>query len=643
MADIFVATTGNDSNNTGTIDRPFASISRAIEEADPGETIQVRGGTYYPSRGIWIGEKDSGTAGAPITIRGYNNERPVIDGSSISGNSPIFNINANYLNIEGFDLQYSPQAGITVWGADNVNIKDNIVHHSKDTGIFVGHDWASNRPKNVIVEDNTVYKSSLKNSARNSSSGWGLGIAGFGSNMTIANNKVFENYGEGIGVSGKGNKVTNNTSYNNFSAEIYVVNAEGAVVEKNLAYHTGESDFLRNINGQWQPSAGIAIAKEYSTNEVLNSNLDNNTIRNNVVVGGSTGLYYGNYEAGGGLKNTEIVNNTFSRGTNEVLHIDPDGHSNTTIANNIFNQSNGKQISYVPSQSGLRFENNVLYNGSSEIKPTSLSAGDADEIIQADPKFLNKGGFRAEDYQLQGGSSAINAGTALSAPSKDYFDRTRPLGGVIDVGALEYTGSTSSNTTSNSVAPVSVSNNTGGNTNNSGTAGNDWLRGTNGNDSVDGKEGNDTIRSFEGNDNLIGGKDNDTLRGGVGDDTLSGGSGKDLMAGDDGNDRFVFDTNKAFNLSNRANVDVIQNFSLYKDKIVLDKTTFVGLNNSGEFAVVTGNSAAATNAAKITYDRSSGGLFFNPNGTTSGFGDGGQIATITNAPALTASNILVQA
>jgi Ca2+-binding RTX toxin-like protein len=613
MADIFVATTGNDSSNTGTIDRPFASISRAIEEADPGETIQVRGGTYYPTRGIYAGPEDSG-----IDIVSYNDEKVILDGSSITNNSPIVNLSGNDLSLKGFELRYSPSSGINVWGADNVEIEDNIIHHVQKAGIFVGHDWESERSQNVVVKDNEAYKTALENQSRDKNSGWDPGISGFGDKMTISGNVVHDTHGEGIAVSGEYNKVDNNIAYDNYSANFYFVNSYGTQATNNFAYNTGKSEYLRNINGQWVPAANYAYANENSS-KVLNDDFGKNSLSNSIGFNGWAGLYYGGFERAGGMKDTTITGNTFYGATNEVVHIDSDAHSNTTISNNIFQQYDGKLLSYGLPQQGIKFEGNFLWNGSTEIEPPSLANGN----VVANPELINPGTSRREDYQPKEGSQAD----------------------VWNIGASVSASSTPSNTTSNSVTPTTsnVSNNTGGNTNNSSTAGNDWLNGTTGNETLDGKEGNDTIRSFEGNDNLIGGRGNDTLKGGDGNDTLSGGTGKDIIAGDGGYDRFVFDTNKAFDFSTRWNFDVIQNFSVGKDKIVLDKTTFVGLNNAGEFAVVNDKAAAATSAAKITYDRSSGDLFYNPNGTGSDFGDGGRIVHLTGTPALTASHILVQA
>jgi Ca2+-binding RTX toxin-like protein len=99
-------------------------------------------------------------------------------------------------------------------------------------------------------------------------------------------------------------------------------------------------------------------------------------------------------------------------------------------------------------------------------------------------------------------------------------------------------------------------------------------------------------------------------------------------------------------------VDTITDFTMGQgDKIVLDKTTFpkissvagTGFSVNSEFAKVTTNTLAATSAADIVYNSASGGLFYNQNGTATGFGTGGQFLTLTNKPGLTPSQFLIQA
>ena len=75
-ANYFVAPGGSDTAS-GALDKPFATIQHAYEVAQPGQTICLRGGTYR--EGVEIKSK-SGTEAAPITLRAYPGEKPVISG-----------------------------------------------------------------------------------------------------------------------------------------------------------------------------------------------------------------------------------------------------------------------------------------------------------------------------------------------------------------------------------------------------------------------------------------------------------------------------------------------------------------------------------------------------------------------------------
>lgn len=77
---LYVATNGNDSN-PGTLSEPLRTIQRAVDLAQAGDTINLRGGTYAPSTNIQL--RASGTASQPITIRNHNGERAIIDGENM--------------------------------------------------------------------------------------------------------------------------------------------------------------------------------------------------------------------------------------------------------------------------------------------------------------------------------------------------------------------------------------------------------------------------------------------------------------------------------------------------------------------------------------------------------------------------------
>ncbi|MFM6400074.1 MAG: hypothetical protein ACKPFF_25640, partial [Planktothrix sp.] len=82
----------------------------------------------------------------------------------------------------------------------------------------------------------------------------------------------------------------------------------------------------------------------------------------------------------------------------------------------------------------------------------------------------------------------------------------------------------------------------------------------------------------------------------------------------------------------------------------MDKTTFTSISSAAgtgfsvasEFAKVTSDALVATRAADIVYNTATGGLFYNQNGTAAGLGTGAQFLTLTNKPALTATQFLIQ-
>lgn len=176
-----------------------------------------------------------------------------------------------------------------------------------------------------------------------------------------------------------------------------------------------------------------------------------------------------------------------------------------------------------------------------------------------------------------------------------------------------------------------------------GGAGSDILLGGTGADTVDGGSSDDNLWGGNGNDTLFGSSGNDTLLGNGGDDFLQGDSGDDILTGGAGADTFAFDTGAEF-VGSELGLDTITDFNSGEDKIRLSKDTFTELSNTlfpssldiTEFALVTSDAAAATSGADITYNTNNGNLFYNPNGTAAGFAEGGQFATLTGAPTLTA-------
>ena len=70
----YVATNGNDSNS-GTISSPWRTVGTSISKLSAGDTLYVRGGTYYEAPTA----SRAGTATSPIVIRSYPGETGVLD------------------------------------------------------------------------------------------------------------------------------------------------------------------------------------------------------------------------------------------------------------------------------------------------------------------------------------------------------------------------------------------------------------------------------------------------------------------------------------------------------------------------------------------------------------------------------------
>lgn len=72
----YVSPNGDD-GHSGSLEKPWQSMRRALQELRPGDTLFLRGGVYYES-GIKMALQ--GEATAPITIQAYPGEQAIIDG-----------------------------------------------------------------------------------------------------------------------------------------------------------------------------------------------------------------------------------------------------------------------------------------------------------------------------------------------------------------------------------------------------------------------------------------------------------------------------------------------------------------------------------------------------------------------------------
>jgi Ca2+-binding RTX toxin-like protein len=168
--------------------------------------------------------------------------------------------------------------------------------------------------------------------------------------------------------------------------------------------------------------------------------------------------------------------------------------------------------------------------------------------------------------------------------------------------------------------------------NGTGNALNNSLSGNEIANSLSGGLGNDTLRGFGGNDTLHGDGGRDRLDGGRSNDRLTGGGGADL---------FMFLQGAV-----TGGVDRITDFARGTDEVLFENAVFGQLGASGAWAGGDGrfrSGAGVTTGQdstdRLIYNTSTGGLYYDADG--SGSGGAQLIATFAGNPALAATDFTV--
>jgi len=105
--ELVVAPSGDDAN-PGTVAAPFRTVAKGLASVRPGDTLLVRGGTY-PER-IRSTAVVAGTAAAPIVVRAWPGERPVVEGL-------LWLKGASYWTVDGINV---------TWGAGNASTEHMV-------------------------------------------------------------------------------------------------------------------------------------------------------------------------------------------------------------------------------------------------------------------------------------------------------------------------------------------------------------------------------------------------------------------------------------------------------------------------------------------------------------------------------------
>lgn len=415
---LFVSTTGSDSAGDGSQARPWATVTKAAAAALPGDTIYLRGGVYTHGPAI----VKSGLPGQPITLKPYNGEAVVFDGSSRASTRGI---------------QLSGQT-TSDWVFEDLVIRDFLYQG------FVA--WYRNDRlvlRNLRLERNgyavTFFSSS--GSRMENVSMLESGYSGFSCSphagdpgcvdLTVVDTTAIRTLGG------------NNTAYDAFGIEKgdritflrcvaaggpgdgFDIKATNAHLDRVIAYNNRNN--LKLWNGDSSARNSLFYDAFADANVTASSAGSTITLENNTIVNVS-GLGYQLRVAYGAAAGARLVARN-----NIVVNLNP--------------ALTGKIVHYDKSIVDFQASNNLYYSPSSPwgvlcgpaavcYTPAEIAAGKWSEagVLYGDPGFLDAA---ARLFRLKAGSIAIDRGAAAGS-SLDLGENPRVYGAAVDVGAYEW-------------------------------------------------------------------------------------------------------------------------------------------------------------------------------------------------------------
>lgn len=279
----YVAPDGSDSAD-GSLQSPRRSIGASMKKLVAGDTLIVRGGTYYERVEVRGESVPRGTPEARITVMAAPDENPVVVG--------IFWVsNADYWTFDNIDVR---------WDDNNRNSEETMVR------LYEGHGW--------------VWANSELSGARSYA---GLAVSGGSTGWTITGNYIHDTHS------------SNDTSQDHL---IYISSGSDGVIERNLLMNAPNGRGVKlgvPSSGSTLPANVIVryntIVNTGAGNVSLSYDAHSNQIYRNIMVTATNGYHSVNDWNCTGGNNVVADNVTFdSRGVYRATANFVDGGGNVT-------------------------------------------------------------------------------------------------------------------------------------------------------------------------------------------------------------------------------------------------------------------------------------------------------------------------
>jgi parallel beta-helix repeat protein len=270
----YVSSQGND-NDDGSLERPYKTVQKGLDQLKPGDTLEIRGGIYHETTDVY---NKNGSQDAWFTVKNYKDEEVTMTGDykvnwggKIAPDAITLN-NSSYWKIQGIKMTQYTGAGVyitnnsrfidmsdlVIWDLDypiyrpygtsgidgesssycsvknckiyNIGLK---VDRPKDHGIYIGYG---------------AYNWTFENNDIHDAAGAAIQLYGSpngGSNCTIINNRLYNNhaYGIAIGSNATKNTINNNVFYGNNWCDVYMLEESTNNWFKNNLFLTGYNNY----------------------------------------------------------------------------------------------------------------------------------------------------------------------------------------------------------------------------------------------------------------------------------------------------------------------------------------------------------------------------------------------------------------
>jgi hypothetical protein len=417
-------------SNTGSLNKPFKTISKAIGQADnPGDVVNILSGIYKEP----VHTESNGSANKPIIIQAYkkqrveiisagkalklDNEHIVIKDIVFNGawaERPVCDINQDNVKIIGCEFKNSKRDIITISSVENVVIEDCKIHHGFSWYYKTKkepHGISTDGVKNLIIKDCEIYqitgdciqisptRSNWDNVLIEGCTFWvspisqkesheaGLPEQAIG--QILAENAIDLKADEDDSPDVHRIKIKNCSAYGFYSTRI-----------KNAAAFNIKNPVSCILEGIKSWNNEIAMRLRFPAEvTVLNSLFYDNTIA---------------IRFEDDMKKLHLIHNTFGTGTKKHLREIGNMPDDFVAINNLF--------------SGKKLPREIIKTGNEKfnmaIHPKKIANF-----------FVNP---QKHDYHLQKKSPAIDSGKEVHNIKTDLEKRKRPQNGKYDLGAYEY-------------------------------------------------------------------------------------------------------------------------------------------------------------------------------------------------------------